>query len=226
MAATWESYSARCRSPLASRAGQYCSVRGGTSRPTTGEYAAAIGALYSTGSTSGAALLQRLTREMAYPTPLQPVTSNAAQTSPPELVLPPDHIPLPPEVPVWQLARVRPAPEQRLGQPSWKQELRNLERYLQPLLIADDQGAKAQLAALQTRATPVLTQLQQQAVSMRRSTTGSRPVQPKPNTCCIKRRYKRWSSNGNPRCSPNMNNDSPTVIPLQPQTQQMLPWPI
>jgi len=109
-----------------------------------------------------------LTREMAYPAPLQPVTSNAAQTLPPEPELSPDHIPLPPAVPAWQslLAFGQPQNQRPSRLAELEQELRNLERYLQPLLNADDQGASA-LAALQTGATPsVLTQFQQQAVSL------------------------------------------------------------
>ena len=113
-------------------------------------------------------LLQRLTPSMAYPVPLQPVTSNATPTTPPESKNSPDHLPLPPAVPVWQslLAFGQPQ-EQRLSRlAELEQELHNLERYLQPLLNADDQGASA-LAALQTGATPsVLTQFQQQAVNL------------------------------------------------------------
>lgn len=125
-------------------------------------------ALFTQSGQPLAQLLQRLNREMAYPAPLQPVTSNAAPTSPPEPVRSPDHIPLPPAVPVWQslLAFGQPQEQRPSRLAELEQELRNLERYLQPLLNADDQGASA-LAALQTGATPsVLTQFQQQAVSL------------------------------------------------------------
>ena len=125
-------------------------------------------ALFTQSGQPLAQLLQRLTREMAYSAPLQPVTSNAAQTSPPEPVLSPDHLPLPPAVPVWQsLLAFGQSQEQRPSRlTELEQELRNLKRYLQPLLNADDRGASA-LAALQTGATPsVLTQFQQQAVSL------------------------------------------------------------
>ena len=113
-------------------------------------------------------LLQRLTQEMTYPAPLQPVASNVTPTAPPESLISPEHLPPPPAVPTWQslLAFGQPQEQRPSRLTELEQELRNLERYLQPLLNADDQRASA-LAALQTGATPsVLTQFQQQAVSL------------------------------------------------------------